>query len=130
MNPQAIGKRTMIMDDFFGEVISSYSRAQAIEDGVLVAIERDTFDGATIFKFPVAFTQALFADLRKGAGSDAETLSGRVWDVCYMATQGRMEGSDAFFKVIVGRSTLALRANCGPGDDAAPVMTIGYPEDF
>ena len=118
------------MDDFFGEVISSYSRAQAIEDGVLVAIESDTFDGAGIFKFPVAFTQALFADLQRGNGSNADTLSGRVWDVCYMATQGRSEGSDVFFKVIVGNRTLALRANCGPGDDAAPVLTIGYPADF
>ena len=118
------------MDDFFGEVISSYSRAQAIEDGVLVAIDRDTFDGATIFKFPVAFTQALFADLRKGEGIEPALLAARVWDVCYMSTQGQTEGSDAFFKVIVGARTLALRANCGPGDDAAPVMTIGYPEDF
>lgn len=118
------------MDDFFGEVISSYSRAQAIEDGVLVSIERDTFDGAGLFKFPLVFTQALFADLRRGKGSKAETLSARVWDVCYMATQGQQDGSDTFFKVIVGRETLALRANCGPGDDAAPVLTIGYPEDF
>ena len=118
------------MDDFFGEVISSYSRAQAIEDGVLVSIERDTFDGATLFKFPLVFTQALFADLRKGKGSDADTLSARVWDVCFMATQGPQKGSDSFYKVIVGRETLALRANCGPGDDAAPVMTIGYPSDF
>lgn len=116
------------MEDIFGPVISSYSREQAHEDGVLVSV--DDFDGAGNYKFPVSFTSALFSALQKGRGSDAETLSARVWDVCYMSTQGRIEGSDSFFKVIVGRETLALRANCGPGDDAAPVMTIGFPEDF
>lgn len=116
------------MEEIFGPVISAYSRAQAHEDGVLVSV--DDFDGAGNFKFPVSFTAALMSDLRRGNGSDADTLSGRVWDVCYMATQGRIDGPDAWFKVIVGRRTLALRANCGPGDDPAPVMTIGYPEDF
>jgi hypothetical protein len=116
------------MTEIFGDVIASYSRAQAHEDGVLVSV--DDYDGAGIFKFPVSFTQPLFSELQRGQGSDAETLTGRVWDVCYMATQGRSEGSDSFFKVIAGRSTLALRVNCGPGDDAGPVMTIGFPEDF
>ena len=31
------------MTDFFGEVISSYSRAEAIEDGVLVNLSGSTF---------------------------------------------------------------------------------------
>ena len=118
----------MSMTEFFGEVISSYSREQAHEDGVLVSV--DDYDGAGNFKFPVSFTQALFSALQVGQGSDADTLTGRVWDVCYMATQGRVDGSDALFKVIVGSSTHDLRVNCGPGDDAAPVMTIGFPEDF
>jgi hypothetical protein len=116
------------MSEIFGEVISAYSREQAHEDGVLVSV--NDYDGAGNFKFPVSFTQALFSELQRGNGSDAETLSARVWDVCYMATQGRIDGPDAFFKVIVGSRTLELRANCGPGDDPAPVMTIGFPEDF
>ena len=118
----------MSMEEFFGDVISSYSREQAHEDGVLVNV--DDYDGAGNFKFPVSFTQALFSRLERGNGSDAKTLDARVWDVCYMARHGEMRGSDSYFKVIVGRSTLALRANCGPGDDPAPVMTIGFPEDF
>jgi hypothetical protein len=116
------------MSEIFGEVISVYSRAQAHEDGVLVSV--DDFDGAGNFKFPVSFTQALFSELRRGKGSDADMLSGRVWDVCYMPRHGRNEGPDSFFKVTVGRRTLELRANVGPGDDGAPVMTIGFPEDF
>lgn len=116
------------MEDIFGPVISVYSRAQAHDDGVLVSV--DDFDGAGNYKFPVSFTQALFSALKRGQGSDPDTLSGRVWDVCYMSTQGRISGADSFFKVIVGSRTLELRANCGPGDDPAPVMTIGFPEDF
>ncbi len=132
MNPRQCGalERNNRMSEFFGPVISSYSRAQAIEDGVLVEIKSDDFDGATLFKHPMVFTSALFSDLQRGKGSDEGTLRGRVWDVCYMMTQGRSEGSDTYFKVIVGNRTLALRGNCGPGDDAAPVMTCGFPEDF
>jgi hypothetical protein len=118
------------MTDFFGPVISSYSRGQAIEDGVLVAVDAEKFDGAGLFKFPVAFTSALWARLEVGRGSDAETFRGRVWDVCYMSGHGRTDGPDVYFDVIVGRETLHLRANCGPGDDPAPVMTLGFPEDF
>lgn len=118
------------MSDLFdgAEVISVYTRAQAIADGVLVDMSETR--AAEPFKFPVAFTAALVSDLRRGQGSDPETFEARAWDVSYMATRGRMDGSDAYFRVKVGRQTLSLRANCGPGDDAEPVITIGYPEDF
>ncbi len=119
---------TSSMSEIFGEVISVYSREQAHEDGVLVSV--NDYDGSGLYRFPVSFTSALFAKLERGNGSDPETLTARVWDVCYMSTQGSKEGPDSFFQVIVGRATLELRANCGPGDDSAPVMTIGFPEDF
>ena len=126
------------LEDFFGPVISSYSRAQAIEDGVLVEIKPEDYDGAGIFKFPVVFTSALFSDLESGKGPrrstprDVEKLRGRVWDVCYMMSveARRNGGSDVSFQVIVGRRTLTLRGNIGPGDTAEPVITIGHPEDF
>jgi hypothetical protein len=45
-------------DSLFGEIISSYSRAQAIEDGVLVDVS-DTSREAGI-SFPVAMTRAVW----------------------------------------------------------------------
>ncbi len=116
------------MEELFGPgYISVYTRAQAHEDGVLVSVE-DKSD--TPYKYPVSFTSALWADVTVGQGSDPATLKARLWDVCYMSTLGRTEGSDSYFVVKVGRKLLHLRANCGPGDDAEPVMTIGYPLDF
>ena len=45
---------------FFGEVISTYSRAQAIEDGVL--IDAGSMASEAGFKWPVALTSAVWAD--------------------------------------------------------------------
>ena len=120
----------MSMEEIFGEVISVYTRAQAHEDGILIDVN-DT-DAGRLFKFPTSITVALHSALSIGAGSDAATYGARLWDVMFMAQveAKRGGGSDVFFKVKVGRSVLALRGNCGPGDDAAPVMTFGFPEDF
>ena len=120
------------MTELFGEVISSYSREQAHEDGALIAIDREEFDGATLFKFPVSITSALWADLERGQGKDARTLKGRVWDVCYMMSVYAKQagGRDISFPTRVGKRNLELHGNIGPGDDPAPVITIGFPQDF
>jgi len=119
----------MSMEEIFGEVISVYTRAQAHEDGILIDVN-DT-DAGRLFKFPVSITVALHSALSVGAGSEASTYSARLWDVFMAHVEAkRGGGSDVFFKVMVGRRVLALRGNCGPGDDSAPVMTFGFPEDF
>lgn len=57
------------MADVFGPVISSYSRAQAIEDGVLVDISQaDGCKGK--FKFPMAMTRAAWAATVEAGGCD------------------------------------------------------------
>jgi len=116
------------LTDYFGPVISSYSRAQAIEDGVLADVSET--EAAKLFKHPVAITSDLWDVLVKGKGAESKVWNARLWDVCYMARHGKIDGPDSWFKVIVGNRTLELRANCGPGDDGAPVMTIGFPGDF
>ncbi len=59
----------MSASDVFGEVISSYSRAQAIEDGVLVDISGLAREAG--FRYPVAVSRGVFAvrspDKLKGA---------------------------------------------------------------
>ena len=117
------------MREIYGDVISVYTRAQAHEDGVLVAIDREEHDGAGLFRHPVSFTSNLLGELKRGAGSDPATLSARIYDVCYMATVATADGSDVFYKCIVGSRTLELWANCGPADDGSPCMTLGFPED-
>lgn len=130
-----------LMREIFGEVISSYSRAQAIEDGVLVNISPMAREAG--IKFPVAMTSASYAKCvalpedYKGE----QDINGRLWDVVWMLlTKIRTSrgGSDLLFKLHVkdvtpgqrGRLELVtLRAVCGPGDDAEPVITIMLPEE-
>ena len=74
---------------FFGEVISTYTRAQAIEDGVL--IDAGSMASEAGFKWPVALTSAVWADCVAWTEDDSEQQvhqdqSGRLWDVLYMAS--------------------------------------------
>ena len=119
------------MKDLFGPVISSYSREQAHDDGVLVDVTSD--ETRQLYKFPVSITAGLHATLSKGAGSDRATFAARLWDVLYLGTVAsrvhRDAGSDLFYTVKVGCEVVSIWANCGPGDDSEPVMTFGFPED-
>jgi len=63
------------------EVIHAYTRAQAIEDGVLVDLSDLAREAG--FRFPVAVTQGVWAVLNptkelEGAGQD---MAGRAWDM-------------------------------------------------
>lgn len=57
-----------ILAEVFGEVISSYSRKQAIEDGVLI----DVTEAANQlgFRVPVAMTSAAWGDCVEWSESD------------------------------------------------------------
>ena len=119
------------LTDFYGPVISRYTRAQAIEDGVLIDVS--DHEAAEMWKFPVAITSALHGELSVGAGKDAATFTARLRDVFHMMKLRAFARSepdpDVFFRVKVGRRVLRLWGNIGPGDDPAPVLTVGFPED-
>ena len=83
------------MEDLFGPPISSYSRAQAIEDGVLVDVSALAREAG--IRFPVAVTAGVFAILAPWAGSASgdierpqpgeplygagQDFTGRAWDM-------------------------------------------------
>jgi len=96
-------RRTYIMQDQpdnpWGEPISSYTRAQAIADGVLVDLTSATDDkGHRLcpqagFKVPVAITRTAWAQTIEAGGSwkpdgegevlelkGGQSLTGRLWD--------------------------------------------------
>jgi hypothetical protein len=125
-------------DDIFGEPIYSYSRQQAIEDGVLVDLMQPETVGAVReagFKFPVAMTAGAFAatvveiDKELPQGQD---LQGRLWDVLWLlklAIRSTRQSTDRVsFRVSVWdgkrRNEVKLWSVCGPGDNAEPVITI------
>ena len=145
----------MSMEEVFGGVLSSYTRAQAIEDGVLVSLNDPSFTfrpGLNIcaeagIKFPVAMTIAAFAktvselDTPLPPGQD---ISGRMWDVLTMfRLAAKRGGSEIRFPVTVinwvrvggertnrtRRETVILKALCGPGDNGEPVITIMLPDE-
>jgi hypothetical protein len=136
---------TAAMIDFFGPPISSYSRAQAIEDGVLVpttdlVLDEPDFAKQAGWKVPVALTSAL-ADLVMPNALEkqrGQSIKGRLWDVLLMArTYGRSQGGDTVYFpclfLLTGRPThrggskkFRLKAVIGPGDDLEPVMTVMF----
>ena len=73
---------------FFGEVVYSYSRAQALADGVLIDVT-DTAREAG-FRWPVALTGGVWMDCVAWSEIDSakqtpQDESGRLWDVVFMA---------------------------------------------
>ncbi len=125
--------------EFFGEVISTYSRAQAIEDGVLVDVGEMAIEAG--FRIPVALTSAAWSDCVVWSDADSERQvyqdqSGRLFDVLYMAhhaIRSSRSGGDRLtfelYRVLRdGKSTKAaittLKLIVSPGDQGEPVVTI------
>jgi hypothetical protein len=126
-------------ESFFGKVISTYTRAQAIEDGVL--IDPGPMAKEAGFKWPVALTVNAWADCVVWNDDDSEQQvhqdqSGRLWDVLYMASHAIRTSKDSGDRLMFqlyrvphdGYSTEAvlvtLKMIVGPGDSREPVITI------
>lgn len=114
------------------DIIYEYSRAQAIEDGALIDVTETAKEAG--FKFPVAITQHLHAELSHIARSSSEDYAGRLWDVLivlfYAIKVGKSTGREIEYNVRFGGRNHKLWSICGPGDDMEPVITIMYPEDY
>jgi hypothetical protein len=124
------------------EVIHVYTRKQAIADGVLVDMTQDKFGEALReagFHRHTAMTATAFAEVIGDADSlpSGQDQVGRWWDVLTMmrfAIAAAIHKSPSVrvdnvpFKVRVWNGTKheakSLYVNCGPGDNAEPVLTI------
>ena len=117
------------MDEGF-EVISSYSRAQAIEDGVLVDVSKLAREAG--IKYPVAVTAGVQAILNDIGDSGCQSYEGRAWDLLTMFRFGltKSKGDTIYFSALFlmqdgKHEEIKFWAKCGPGDDAvSPVITI------
>lgn len=115
------------------EIISSYSRAQAIEDGVLVDVTTASREAG--FTVPVAVTAAVWCELEptEAETSQGQSAIGRLWDVLNILRARAGDTDMILFDVLVARDDkderLRLKAVIGPGDDAAPVITIMLPSE-
>ena len=131
-------------NEFFGEVISMYTRAQAIEDGQLIDVSETAQEAG--FTLPVAMTATVWADCVTWTEDDNEGQayqdeSGRLWDVLNMAYHGirtnKASGDQLLYQLYRvprdGHSTeavlITLKLIIGPGDTPEPVITILLPNE-
>ena len=129
---------------FFGKVISSYTRREALADGVLVDAGALAQDAG--FRWPVALTAGVWQDCVAWTETDnaAQTYqdeTGRLWDVLFMAAFAIRTAPDPhdrlMFKLYriprdgVSRDSIlvTLKLLVGPGDAGEPVMTILLPHE-
>jgi len=124
--------------NIFGEVIYSYTRADALTDGQLVDVSTTAREAG--YRYHFAVTRALWDVLEIiPSHTPWQDLEGRLWD-CLMV--GRMEIKKApegvsrlTFEVILSvegskRKYQTICLDIGPGDNAEPVFTMGFTEDF
>jgi len=118
----------------FGNVIYTYTRKQAIEDGVLVDVTKEAKEAG--FKWPFAMTSEVWGLIEDIPEKHShEDVQGRLWDVLMvaratiLAAHGRQD--ILFFEVILHHdkgSKIKLKLHCGPGDNGEPVLTLMLPE--
>lgn len=127
------------------EVIFSYTRAQALADGVLVDVTQSASEAR--FRFPTAISADLHARLtpNEHEKSLGQSYAGRLWDVLFLAALAGQrvhftnlasfqvslfEFEEDQLRVTYCGNLITLWVVIGDGDDGEPVITIGFPEDF
>lgn len=131
-------------EDPFGPVIYSYTRAQAIADGVLVDISKlwpKLVEEAGI-KMPLAMTCTAFQTvvgpisskgLKESPLPEGQSYEGRLWDVLFVfrtVAHAKPDSDRVHFRVSVlnldthKHETVHLWGHCGQGDNGEAVLTL------
>ncbi len=120
----------------FGPVIFSYTRAEAIADGVLIDVSEMAKE--TGFRYPVALTHAVHAEyVLVPDGVSGQDEDGRLWDILTMARLASAKSSgksEIYFELYVRNDNrrarrVRLKAVCGPNDDLSPCITVMLPNE-
>lgn len=132
------------MKSMFQEVISVYTREDAIADGVLIDVTETAIEAG--FLFPVAISSTAWSDCVAWDKQDSKRQeifqdeNGRLWDVIYMARLAINSNKDSsqllytVYRVPKGGKAKKPRATqlkmiIGPGDNMEPVITIVLPNE-
>ena len=126
--------------DPFGPVIYSYTRAQAVADGVQVEVTTTAQEAG--IKFPVFLTRTVFdAYVEVPPGVTGQDEAGRLWDIVWMlrfAILRSRPGAERIPVALYVRQSnterprlIKLIATCGPHDldDAQPAITVMMPDE-
>lgn len=134
------------LSHFFEEtnMIATYTRREAIADGVLVDVSSLAKEAG--FTVPVAVTSSVWEQYIVWSEQDTErqvfqNTKGRLWDILFMlrlAIQGRGTHANVIFyklrivpkngKTLKPKLT-RLKAVMGPGDLSEPVVTVMLPHE-
>ena len=121
----------------FGPVIYSYTRKQAVADGVQVEVTKTAQEAG--ISFPVFLTRTVFdAYVAVPEGVSGQDEAGRLWDIVWMLRFAIIRSRSHTDRVPVAlyvrndnhRAKLVkLIAQCGPldMDDAQPAITVLMP---
>ena len=123
----------------FGEVIYTYSRSQAVADGVQVDVTKTAQEAG--IRFPMFLTRAVF-DKYVAVPPDVigQDEAGRLWDVVWLSRFAILRARPGVDRLPVAlyvrndnhRAKLVkLIATCGPVDvdDPQPAITIHLPDE-
>ena len=125
--------------DPFGPVIYSYTRAQAILDGVQVEVTTTAREAG--LSFPVFLTRGVFDSfVTVPPGVAGQDEAGRLWDIVWMLRFAILRSRGGADRIPVAlyvrndnrRATLIkLIATCGPldFDDPQPAITVMLPDE-
>ncbi len=125
-----------VMEDLEMPLIYAYTRAQALEDGVLVDVSEMAREAG--FVWPVALTAAVWATVEDIPRRYRawQTVEGRLWDALWMAycaiRSAEHSGTELCYTLLMdhGRHRyLTLKLVTGPGDHGEPVVTIMLPDE-
>jgi hypothetical protein len=125
--------------DLFDEsnLISSYTRREMIENGELIDVSEPAREAG--IRYPTALTAAAWQQcVAVPRGVTGQDERGRLWDVLFLlAVRARASSGDTIhFQLHVRNDNrertpplVQLKAICGPGDDAEPVITVMLPDE-
>lgn len=117
-------------------VIYRYTRKQAIEDGVLIDVSETAREAGIIY--PVAITGTVLESYIVPSEKDranGQSEKGRLWDVLWIFRNAAKQNAGdillfkVYFTLFCNQELVTLKAICGPGDEAEPVITIMLPEE-
>ena len=124
----------------FGSVIYSYTRAQAVADGVQVEVSKIAAEAG--IKFPVFITRTVFDSfVAVPEGVTGQDEAGRLWDICWMLRFAilRAHGHTDRLPVALyvrndnhrAARLVKLIANCGAldMDDPQSAITVMMPDE-
>ncbi len=123
----------------FGDVVYSYTRAQAVADGVQVEVSKVAAEAG--IKYPVFLTRTVFdAYVAVPPDVSGQDEAGRLWDVVWMTRFAILRAKPGVDRIPVAlyvrndnraAKLVKLIATCGPLDidDPQPAITVMMPDE-